>query len=482
MKLLIALTSLSSLSLVNAAPAATCAEQKDCLTYTIEKLESKQCGSGTACEYKVCWDQVVGGECVKSGSISHIGDMHKNDLCVNNQESSIWDSSCTDPSSAFADNGGIFSNVCQIVAAGEWVHFLVKDSSSCAAGGSEELTLSDSTGTHTAYCSPSSGSTADQYGGPTFFNDGQKGTCSGNAEGVECVWAVQVPSDCDETDPQPTDPPEPEDPQPTDPPAPEDPQPTDPPSGSQGDPHFKTWRNEHFEYHGQCDMVLAKDDAFADNTGLDVQIRTKIVRYWSYIKNAAIRIGHDIFEVEGGANSATWWFNNEHEGEIKTIGGFPVTHKVKSEWKQFFEIDLSSKYPGQKIVISTYKEFVRVDFENGNEASFGKTKGLLGDFKTGATLARDGSTVMHDFWEYGNEWQVLPFEPMLFHESSKPQFPERCILPEDPRGDRRRKLGEATVTEAQAEAACAQIKDALDRKDCLYDVLATQDLGMVGAY
>ena len=171
MKLLIALTSLSYLSLVAGNPAATCSEQKDCITYTIEKLESKQCGSDTSCEYKVCWSQVVGGECVKTGAISHIGDMHKDNLCVHSEQG-LWDPECTSPEDAFADNGGIFSNVCQIVAAGEWVHFLVKDSSSCAAGGSAELTV----GSHTAYCSPSSASTADEFGGPTFFDDGSKGT------------------------------------------------------------------------------------------------------------------------------------------------------------------------------------------------------------------------------------------------------------------------------------------------------------------
>ena len=250
----------------------------------------------------------------------------------------------------------------------------------------------------------------------------------------------------------------------------------------------KTWKNEHFEYHGQCDMILAKDEKFADkeeDLGLEVQIRTKLVRYWSYIKVAAIRIGEDILEVEGGPESATWWFNYERHGELETIGDFPVTRKVKSEWKQFFEIDLSSKYPGQKITISTYKEFVRVDFENGTKESFGNMKGLLGNFTTGETLARDGKTVMDDFWKYGTEWQVLPFENMLFHESSEPQFPERCILPEAPRGKRLRRLRrleELTVTESQAEAACSHLKDPLDRKDCVYDIVATQDLGMVGAY
>mmetsp|Transcript_31923 Transcript_31923/g.77387 ORF Transcript_31923/g.77387 Transcript_31923/m.77387 type:complete len:112 (+) Transcript_31923:3-338(+) len=111
---------------------------------------------------------------------------------------------------------------------------------------------------------------------------------------------------------------------------------------------------------------------------------------------------------------------------------------------------------------------------------------MLGDFKTGKTLARDGATVLDDYTDLGREWQVLPSDKKLFRESSAPQFPDLCIEPEDPRGDRarRRRLDESSsiITEEQAEAACAGLKDDLDRKDCVYDILATQDMDMVGAY
>jgi hypothetical protein len=251
-----------------------------------------------------------------------------------------------------------------------------------------------------------------------------------------------------------------------------------------GEPHIITWMGEHYEYHGQCDIVLVKDALFADGLGLDVQIRTKIVRFWAYIKNAAIRIGNDILEIEGSAdpedNQSRYWINYEYQGELNEFAGFPVTIKVQSTYKRVYEIDLSSKFPGEKISIHIYKEFVRVKF-SGSRDAFGNTVGLLGDFNTGKTLARDGSTVLDDFTELGNEWQVLPAEPKLFHEVSHPQFPTKCVEPEDPRGERRRRLDENTVTEEQAEAACAFLKDPLSRKDCVYDIVATQDLDMVGA-
>ena len=256
-------------------------------------------------------------------------------------------------------------------------------------------------------------------------------------------------------------------------------------SGPGGDPHVTTWVGEHFEYHGQCDLTLVKDAEFADGQGLDIQIRTKLVRYWSYIKSVAIKIGNDILEIEGSPDAedgeAHYWINFEYQGELEEFAGFPVTQKLPSTYKRRFIIDLSSKYPDASITVELYKEFVRVRF-HGTEQAFGNSVGLMGEYKTGKTLARDGTTVMDDFTEFGDEWQVLPSEPKLFHEVSKPQFPELCIKPEDPRGERKRRLDESKISIEQAEAACATLKDPLTIKDCVYDILATQDLDMAGAF
>jgi len=252
-----------------------------------------------------------------------------------------------------------------------------------------------------------------------------------------------------------------------------------------GDPHITTWRNEHYEFHGQCDLVMLKDENFADGLGIDVHVRTKIVRFWSYIKTVAIRIGNDILEIEGSGDATDqephYWVNYEFQGDIKEFAGFPVTLKSPVSFKRTWTIDLGPKYENEFIQIQLYKEFVRVRFSGGKK-SFGKTAGLLGDYFSGKTLARDGQTVLNDFTELGQEWQVLPSEPKLFHQLEKPQFPELCFFPEDPRGDRRRRLEESNVNIEQAETACKSLEDPLARKDCVYDVLATQDIDMVGAF
>ncbi|CAJ1965720.1 unnamed protein product [Cylindrotheca closterium] len=254
-----------------------------------------------------------------------------------------------------------------------------------------------------------------------------------------------------------------------------------------GDPHFRTWHNEHFEFHGQCDLVMTKVQNFGNKQGneLEIQLRTSMVRYWSYVKSVAIRIGNDILEVEGSAAKEDgiakrhYHINFEHLGLLNELGGYPVTISPRNNK---YIIDLDQDYPGQKIEISTFKEFVGVKVVGANENSFGNAVGIMGDYKTGKTLARDGSTVLNDFNELGLEWQVLPSDGKLFHEAAKPQFPELCYLPEDPRGDRARRLAESEVTEEAAEAACANLKDEFDRKGCVYDILATQDMEMVGAY
>jgi len=160
-----------------------------------------------------------------------------------------------------------------------------------------------------------------------------------------------------------------------------------------------------------------------------------------------------------------------------------VKQKLSSSIKHSYTIDLSSKYPHTSIAVQLYMGFVRVKFLGAHQKdAFGKTVGLMGDFNTGKTLARDGVTALDDFIAVGNEWQVLPSEPRLFHEAAHPQFPEPCLHPEDPHGERHRRLDESNISVEEAEEACATLKDPLSIPDCVYDILSTQDLGMVGAF
>jgi hypothetical protein len=66
---------------------------------------------------------------------------------------------------------------------------------------------------------------------------------------------------------------------PTNPPAPDTPTPEDEVSDKtfvQGDPHFKTFGGEMYDFHGECDLVLLHNPEFNNNLGMDIHIRTKI--------------------------------------------------------------------------------------------------------------------------------------------------------------------------------------------------------------
>ncbi|CAJ1933149.1 unnamed protein product [Cylindrotheca closterium] len=491
-------------ALILAGDIGKCSEQASCIDFTIQKTSN--C-FGEDCGIQVC--MIVDTEkegCPKEENISHLCSASSGGCAAYDTDgvtpltgkgtssdctSTTFDGKC-EPETY---GGQRRVEMCQEGKPGETVYWALKDAEI------EETGSSEYTGFFTfeqdfTTCSPTI-------------------KCLGDGHSLECaapnsdmtsstrVWEYTIPANdgnaCDlcggggtPTSPTPTpNPPTPASLQPISTPSPVAPTPgsdIEPTPGSNGDPHFKTWKNEHFEYHGQCDLVLIKDEDFADGLGLDIQLRTKLVRYWSYIRNAAVRIGHDIIELEGSGDgpqdqSVRYWYNMQFRSdEAKTLGGFPMEIRRVLSKKTKIEIDLNSKYPGIKIVLSTYKEFVKVEVEGATEEAFGNSIGLLGDFQTGETLARDGKTYMHDFREYGEEWQVSPVDDMLFHSTEEPQFPKKCLEPEDPRGHRRRRLDESNITMEQAEKACSRLKDPLDQKDCIYDILATQDVGMVGAF
>jgi hypothetical protein len=52
-----------------------------------------------------------------------------------------------------------------------------------------------------------------------------------------------------------------------------------------------------------------------------------------------------------------------------------------------FEVHLGGR---ERIKLNTYKDFVAVLVEQGQSANFLNSVGLMGDFKTGNMLARDG--------------------------------------------------------------------------------------------
>ena len=136
---------------------------------------------------------------------------------------------------------------------------------------------------------------------------------------------------------------------------------------------------------------------------------------------------------------------------------------------------------GDALSLQTYKEWVSVNAKAGRGENFKDALGLMGSF-AGEMVGRDLTTVFEDPNAFGKEWQVLPTEPMLFHDYSNVKASEECAMPTEKTAEQRtRRLGESPVSQEDAEVACARA-DEEDRDACIFDVLATFDKDTASAY
>jgi hypothetical protein len=244
-------------------------------------------------------------------------------------------------------------------------------------------------------------------------------------------------------------------------------------SGS-GDPHFKTWSGDKYDYHGECDLVLVDHPSFSDGLGLKVHIRTTRVKYFSYISNIAVQIGDDVLEFDNDVTN--FLINGEtaapQQKYVRTLlGGFHLRRDPKAISIRFDDhikarIDLIQRKNGWPAVV----------IDGATTEIFKGSLGLLGDWETGKRFARDGKTLMDDpdATNFALEWQVRDTEPMLFREARFPQYPTTCTPPAQ---NLSKRLGVSNF-EKEAKKACAHWKE--DIEDCIFDVIATRDV-MVAA-
>ena len=247
------------------------------------------------------------------------------------------------------------------------------------------------------------------------------------------------------------------------------------PAKTNGDPHFQTWKGTDFEFQGECDLVIVK----APLIDLDIHVRTTIRYDYSFISQAAVRIGEDVFEV---ASYGEYQLNDVNTARLPAqMGDHKVIMKSVSNKKKVFYIHMDRIVD---IEIAAFKDYISVSILNGTMAMFHNVSGMLGHFETGDVTTRDGTTIM-DFREpnlIGQEWQVQPeVDGQLFSEARAPQYPSKCELPAATAVHaRNRKLGEAAVSREDAEAACAGVGE--DRANCISDVLKTGDIEFAQAY
>jgi hypothetical protein len=164
---------LSAVPTVVQAGIATCAQQKDCLGFTITKVDVPDACSSTSatCEFNICMTLELGGSCGKGtgDTVSHTCEKASNVCQVGGANGGSFE---------FAAETKTLSNgysACQAVAPGGFAEFLVKD----ANGNCGSLTGEDFGGGVTADCMKLEDMTSYK-------------SCTGN-NNKECVWTIQAP-------------------------------------------------------------------------------------------------------------------------------------------------------------------------------------------------------------------------------------------------------------------------------------------------
>jgi len=250
-----------------------------------------------------------------------------------------------------------------------------------------------------------------------------------------------------------------------------------PRAGSNGDPHFTMWTGEKYDFHGACDLVLLQNPDFNNGLGMDIHIRTKFTKQWSYITSAVLRIGNDTFEVMAGVKNPHWINKVQGENLEHGVSGFSITFEQINSKSYEFRVDMRN---GSIIIFKTFGDFLKIDVEGGKSNNFVNSRGLMGNAE-GEKVARDRDTVIEDNEAFGLEWQVLGTEPMLFHKVEGVQAPEKCALPTVASRSKRRRLSERLISMKSAQIVCSHVNEK-DRDNCIFDVLATNDEEMAGAY
>ena len=206
-----------------------------------------------------------------------------------------------------------------------------------------------------------------------------------------------------------------------------------------------------------------------------------------------VQIGEDRLEVNGGFRGKRFFHNGHLMGSLRKmtkvngplpikVGGFDVHYQTQRDnisWKVSIHLP-----DGQVLALRTIKDYMRVDIEHPTMDYFASAVGLMGSFDNSTmTYARDGVTAIdkENTDAFAQSWQVQSDDTMLFHEAGdSPQHPQMCEMPSVGRSVARL-LAESSVTYEDAERMCAHLVPA-ERDDCIYDVIATSDPEIAGAY
>mmetsp|Transcript_18783 Transcript_18783/g.32307 ORF Transcript_18783/g.32307 Transcript_18783/m.32307 type:complete len:209 (+) Transcript_18783:129-755(+) len=197
---------------------------------------------------------------------------------------------------------------------------------------------------------------------------------------------------------------------------------------------------------------------------MHVHIRTKIHDFYSYIERAAVKIGNDVFELQGGAftEGLVHSINGDENGDLPPTFGGDFTFVKKEFKKKVYQIWFDDTHHIQLKI----GKFLAVHVNEATSENFVTSSGLMGNFESGLKLSRDGEEIQ-DPNVFAMGWQVGPDDPILLSPKvGSVQYPEQCKMP----STTARSLRKGGITEEKARSICAGAEE-LDH--CVYDVMAT---------
>lgn len=230
------------------------------------------------------------------------------------------------------------------------------------------------------------------------------------------------------------------------------------------DPHFRTWAEEKYDFHGECDLVLLTHPRFRSGLGLDVHARTTMQGFFSFINYVGVRLGNETIEID---NLGHYKVNGSTSQKLLTeFAGIRVEHVTKGD-RVKFKFHLNDETNTQ-IVVQAFHFMLNVDIHRGSDMLHGSL-GMHGHPLTGEMVGRDGVEVFNDPVEFASQWQVgfSAADPVIFSERRSPQCPQTCKLP----SSNTRKLRQSQSKTEEANKICAHWGDRVD--ECVFDVLAT---------
>jgi len=226
------------------------------------------------------------------------------------------------------------------------------------------------------------------------------------------------------------------------------------------DPHFRMISGERFSYHGQCDLVYMSCPNFYSDMGMDIHIRTKIKKQYSYIQGIALKFGKNHFEMDASdiflVNGRTYKKTPPEE-----FAGYLLKKIDYEDW-------CGNKCANARIWLIRFDNGTWVELANWAgflhiqlSGDFGGCTGMMGSVEKVGKLARNG-TLIEESNDFGAEWRVQTSDPALF------QYPkyDPCILP--PKTFRRLSKRES----AMALAECQHLSGT-NRDTCIFDVEQT---------